>query len=359
MDEQAAGGSASPTAAPAATAARSPARPRSCRAASAGRYPRSRRACGPCRACPRPAADGRPASAGSARQQFGARPSSIDLVEAEQSGHSPPRPARIGCSGWTSSARKPSGTSTPVVVRQAVDRQHLLDRRLVPARAAIDALEAEIAADHHQPAAVARHSRATSLSRFGHGLAVQPDVGVQQQRVGADVGQDHGVIGVQPVQRDREMPSPPRAPACRCRSNAAVLQRLDQRLGAEMEGHRCRTGRSPCSAWRHSPSSRRRAGLSVLVIAHVLDQLGREHGARIVDQHACRSPPRSTPVAPQARHEVAQDVAVAEAAIAGEHHLQEHVLRQQQPVAEAPRRSGARWRAPSPRRDGHCTCWSA
>ena len=50
-------------------------------------------------------------------------------------------------------------------------------------------------------------------------------------------------------------------------------------------------------------------------------------------------------VAAQARHEVAQHVGVAVAAIAGEHHLQEHVLREQQPVAEARRRPAARWRA--------------
>ncbi len=42
-------------------------------------------------------------------------------------------------------------------------------------------------------------------------------------------------------------------------------------------------------------------------------------------------------VATQSRHEVAQDMHVAKAAVAGEHHLEEHVLREQQSVAEARR----------------------
>ena len=63
-------------------------------------------------------------------------------------------------------------------------------------------------------------------------------------------------------------------------------------------------------------------------------------------------------VAAQSRHEVAQDMGVAEAAVAGEHHLQEHVLREQQAVAEA-RRHQSRDGAGTSSSDGHCTCWSA
>src|SRR4051794_21451194 len=40
-----------------------------------------------------------------------------------------------------------------VVVRQAGHRQGLLDRGAAPARATINALEAEVAAHHHEPAA--------------------------------------------------------------------------------------------------------------------------------------------------------------------------------------------------------------
>jgi hypothetical protein len=54
--------------------------------------------------------------------------------------------------------------------------------------------------------------------------------------------------------------------------------------------------------------------------------LGRENSPRVFDQYVVDRALIHA-MALQARHEVLQDVAVAESAIPRQHHLQEHVLR--------------------------------
>ena len=91
---------------------------------------------------------------GKARRAASASFLSSTSLTPSSSGHSPPRPARIGCSGDDELGGEALRHLDPVVERQAGDRQHLLDRRPAPARPAVDALEAEVAADHQQAAAV-------------------------------------------------------------------------------------------------------------------------------------------------------------------------------------------------------------
>jgi hypothetical protein len=70
----------------------------------------------------------------------------------------------------------------PIVIGKDLDRQNLLDRCAVVARAAIDALEAVIAADHQKSSAAlhVRFQRAQSVRRT---LARNPGVRMEQKRV--------------------------------------------------------------------------------------------------------------------------------------------------------------------------------
>ena len=68
-------------------------------------------------------------------------------------------------------------------------RQHLFDRLSMPTRPTVDPLKAEITVDHQQPAAPARPV-ADRLELIGRRPAVQSHSLRQQQRIGANIGED-------------------------------------------------------------------------------------------------------------------------------------------------------------------------
>ena len=74
------------------------------------------------------------------------------------------------------------------------NRQDCLDRSAAIARAAVDALKAVIAADHQETAA-ALHPFRDELQPVRRALAAEKRIGMQKQRVGADVAQHHDVVG--------------------------------------------------------------------------------------------------------------------------------------------------------------------
>lgn len=83
-----------------------------------------------------------------------------------------------------------------VVIGKTGHWKRFLDRGVPPARLAVDALETEIAADHAEPAAGARPF-AQKLQTIGHRLSMQPDIGMEQDGIGADIGQQDRVIGIE------------------------------------------------------------------------------------------------------------------------------------------------------------------
>ena len=91
-----------------------------------------------------------------------------------------------------------------IVIWQDVNRQHLLDRRPVITRATVDSLEAVVASHHCKGAATfdVSFQRTQAVRRTS---AADPGVGVQQQRVGADIGEDDCIIGSQTFQRLRKV----------------------------------------------------------------------------------------------------------------------------------------------------------
>jgi hypothetical protein len=82
----------------------------------------------------------------------------------------------------------------PIVSRFDDDRKRFLHRRIMITRLALDSLEGHVAANHHQPAAagdVVPHR----LEAIGERLEAGKRVGMNEERVGADVAEDHAVIG--------------------------------------------------------------------------------------------------------------------------------------------------------------------
>ena len=122
----------------------------------------------------------------------------------------------------------------PVVVRQTLDGKRLLDRRAPPAGTAVDALEGQIAADHHQSTTLLRPV-ADELEAVRNGFAMQPHIGMQQQRIRADVRKDDSVITGQPVQGQRKF-GRGLVGLHVSERELAVLKRGDKRLGAKMKG---------------------------------------------------------------------------------------------------------------------------
>ena len=123
----------------------------------------------------------------------------------------------------------------PVVIGMAGHGQRLLHRRVAPAGAAVDALEAEIAADHHQPAAGAGPV-ADELEPVRHRLALHPDRRRQQEGVGPDIRQDDGLVFGKA--RGGEGETLGRLMRGHIdQLERAVLEGVDQRGRAEVEGH--------------------------------------------------------------------------------------------------------------------------
>ena len=95
----------------------------------------------------------------------------------------------MGWSGQRTSGSTPAGTSTRSSVVRDRHREDVLDRGAGPPSATLDARERQVAADHDEPAAAgdvvgdrgeAVRPRLRALER----------VGMEQQRVGADVAED-------------------------------------------------------------------------------------------------------------------------------------------------------------------------
>ena len=80
-----------------------------------------------------------------------------------------------------------------IIIGKAGHGQGFFDRRAPPAGAPVNALEGEIAADHHQAAAL-RRPVADQLQPVRHRLAMEPHIGRQQQGVGPDIRDDEGGI---------------------------------------------------------------------------------------------------------------------------------------------------------------------
>ena len=125
---------------------------------------------------------------------------------------------------------EPFGHLDAIIDGKAGDGQHLFDWRLVIACAAIDALETVIAAEHQQRAAIA-NIVAQQAKTVRRGLRMNPGIGMQEQRVGADIGENDRLVLGQRFDRLREI-------ALRFMRRhefhveVAVLQRLQQFVGA-------------------------------------------------------------------------------------------------------------------------------
>ncbi len=86
---------------------------------------------------------------------------------------------------------------------RAAYRQHFLHLGMAVARAAVDSLEAVIAADHHQrPRRPHNHAGALNGWRFGGSSA---SVRMQQQRIGANVRENNRIPLLQRFQRQRKV----------------------------------------------------------------------------------------------------------------------------------------------------------
>ena len=183
---------------PASTAAGSRPTPRTPPGTSAARCRRPRRAC-----------DRRPRGAprGSGRRSKRARSVASGFsrkrLYPSSAGHSPSIPARTGWSGATTSAVNPSGRSTRSSQGSSLGREHRLDVGPPEPRAAVEALEAEVAARHREPAS-RLDPGADRREPVRRPAPVQPRVGVEEERVRADVREDHHVVGGQALDLERE-----------------------------------------------------------------------------------------------------------------------------------------------------------
>ena len=122
---------------------------------------------------------------GNAGQHFGPR-THLDLVHPQHKGPITAQPRQHRMIRLQHIGHGAFRHFDPVIPRVAGHRQYILDRGVAPARLAVDALKAEIAPDHQQPAAPF-HPRLDQAQPVRHGLRPQPDGGGQQERIGPDI----------------------------------------------------------------------------------------------------------------------------------------------------------------------------
>ena len=108
-----------------------------------------------------------------------------------------------------------------------------------------------------------------------------------------------------------------------------ALQRRHQRLGAEMEGHAAELVEALVVRGRRDPAFADQKHLRCHAVLLQMDASKTRRGLVVisVSTRGCVHP-----VPRQARQEVARDEGIAVPAIARQHHLEEHVLRQEDPV---------------------------
>ena len=86
------------------------------------------------------------------------------------------------------------------------DRQNLLDGRTVILGFRLDALESHVTADHDQPA-TCPDIIMNSLKPVGQRLEPDEGIGMEEERVGANVAEEHDVVGGKRLRRMREVAS--------------------------------------------------------------------------------------------------------------------------------------------------------
>ena len=103
----------------------------------------------------------------------------LTSLKPSSDGQSPCEAGEDGMRVLLDYRREALGRFDAIVIGQDVDRQRLLDRRAVVARAAVDPLETVVAADHQKTAAVLDigFQRAQAV---GGAPAVDPGVGMQR-----------------------------------------------------------------------------------------------------------------------------------------------------------------------------------
>ena len=124
----------------------------------------------------------------------------------------------------------------PVVPGVDGHRQYPLDSRAAVGGLRLDALETQVAAGHHQTAAVQGHP----VGQFGQPirgpLAADPGVGVQQNAVGPDIGQHHHVVFLQFLPAGEVLRDLVRRQVGHL--EVTVLQSVPEKSDATFEGHR-------------------------------------------------------------------------------------------------------------------------
>ncbi len=101
--------------------------------------------------------------------------------------------------------RRPLGRLDPVIAAHERHRQGLFCRRTGILPLGVDALESQVAAHHDEPA-TGRDIVPDGREAVGQHLRAGEGVGVEQQGIGADVGEEDNVIGREVLDREGELP---------------------------------------------------------------------------------------------------------------------------------------------------------